>query len=89
MHPQLTVKRVSGNKKEKKSKTLDPIVLSTEEATLVYEQVHSARIAYKNQKEKNDKIIRVCDGVLKKIEVLILGESPSEKGGTQTKKTKN
>ena len=87
-------KKRGGNKKKnnkKKSKTLEPVILTTKEATLIYELMHDVKVTYLGMKKEEQArasakdMIAVCNGIMNKVENLVLGESIGE-GKTQFKK---
>ena len=88
---------MSGNKKKnnkKKSRTLDPVILTNKEATLIYELMHDVKVTYLNMSKEEQarpnakSMIDVCNGIMKKVENLVLGDNAGE-GKTQPKSKKN
>jgi hypothetical protein len=92
----MSSKRSSKNRKKKgpvqktvkpekpKSNSLPPVMLSIQEATLVYELMHDVKVTYMNMKkeERNEgqakDMIKLCNGIMKKVEVLVIGTGTGE-----------
>lgn len=91
-----TSKKTPPSPPKKESKTLDrPIILTTQEATLIYELMHDVKLTYMNlNKEEKAKpsakeIVSVCNGIMKKVEDLVLGPSAGEGKGSNGDKEKS
>lgn len=84
----------SNKRKAQKSATLESIRLTNLEATLVYELMHDVKTTYMNMnedersKQKAKDMIRVCNGIMKKVERLILGDGTGEGKSQNDKKGK-
>lgn len=87
----------NNNKKKnnkKKSKTLEPVILTNKEATLIYELMHDVKVTYLNMNKEEQArstakdMIAVCNGIMKKVENLVLGDNAGE-GKAQSKSKKS
>jgi len=67
-----------------KSASLDPVDLSLQEATLIYELMHDVKVTYmamtnkEKDKEQVRAMINLCNGIMKKVEVLVIGPKTGE-----------
>lgn len=71
-------------KKKPKSAALPPVDLSLQEATLIYELMHDVKVTYmsmtdeEKNKEQVRSMINLCNGIMKKVETLVIGPGTGE-----------
>lgn len=79
----------------KKSKTLEPIQLTTKEATLIYELMHDVKVTYMSlgKEEKAaasaKEMVSVCKTIMEKVENIVLGDEVGEEDKARSGKKKD